>query len=99
MDIIFVPIINCVLVALSLYRYAILAYIILGWLEFFKVINPYSQIVYSIHNALFSLVEPALNHIRRLLPIRTAIDFSPMLLILAVYLVEDVLSRILFRFT
>ncbi|CAO5682595.1 MAG: hypothetical protein HEEMFOPI_00742 [Holosporales bacterium] len=98
MDIIFVPILNCIGVALYLYRWAIFAYIILGWLEFFKVVNPYSQIVYSIHNALFSVVEPALNQIRKLLPVRTAIDFSPIVLILILYFVEDVLRRLLFKF-
>ncbi|MBP9752750.1 MAG: YggT family protein [Proteobacteria bacterium] len=99
MDIIFVPILNCIGAALYLYRWVIFVYIILGWLEFFKVVNPYSQIVYSIHNTLFSLVEPALAQIRRLLPSRTAIDFSPVILILIVYFCEDVLHRLLFKFT
>jgi YggT family protein len=97
MDIVIVPIINCVLVALSLYRYAILFYIVLGWLEFFKIVNPYSQLVYSIHNALFSLVEPALRHIRRFLPPRMLIDFSPIILILFVYLIEDILHRLVLK--
>lgn len=98
MDILIVPVLNLILAALSLYQYVILAYVILGWLELFKIVNPYSNIVYSIHNFLFSLVEPALIQIRRFLPSNLSFDVSPIILIFIIFFVQDVLSRFIHRF-
>lgn len=95
MDVLIVPIFNCILVALNLYQYAIMGYVILGWLELFKLVNPYSNIIYSIHNFLFSIVEPGLIQIRRFLPKSMAIDISPFILILSIYFIQDVLSRLI----
>jgi YggT family protein len=95
MDILIVPIFNCILVALNLYQYAIMAYVILGWLELFKLVNPYSNVIYSIHNFLFSIVEPALIQIRRFLPNGMVIDISPFILVLSIYFIQDVLGRLI----
>ncbi|CAO5676763.1 MAG: hypothetical protein NEHIOOID_00694 [Holosporales bacterium] len=98
MDILLIPILNCISLVLGLYQYVIFAYVILGWLEFFKVVNPYSNIVYALHNFLFSLVEPALNHIRRLIPLRLGVDISPLILILGIVFIQTMISRITLKF-
>lgn len=98
MDILLVPILNCISLILGLYQYVIFAYVILGWLELFKVVNPYSNIVYALHNFLFALVEPALNHIRRLIPLRLGIDISPLILILGIVFIQTMISRITLKF-
>ena len=97
MDILIVPVLNCFLAALGIYKFIIFGYVILGWLELFKIVNPYSNIVYSIHNFLFSAVEPGLIQIRRFLPANMSIDISPVILILAVHFVQDVLGRLIMR--
>ncbi len=72
-----------------------MAYVILGWLELFKLVNPYSNVIYSIHNFLFSIVEPALIQIRRFLPNGMVIDISPFILVLGIYFIQDVIGRLI----
>ena len=97
MDIIFIPILNCISLILGFYQYVILFYIILGWLEHFKIINPYSNLVYSLHNILFSLAEPVLSEVRRLIPLRIGVDISPVVVIIGIHLIQDVLARIVVK--
>lgn len=98
MDIILKPALDFVLAIFSLYRWAIIIYVVLNLLETFKIINPYSPVVYKIHNFLFSIVEPALGAIRRVIPIFAGIDLSPLILILSITFIEGVLSQFFIRF-
>lgn len=99
MDIVIVPVLNSISLILGMYQYLVFAYVILGWLEFFKIVNPYSNVIYSIHNFLFAIVEPALNQIRRLLPFRLSVDISPVVLLVVIYFVQDVLHRLAYKIT
>lgn len=98
MDIILIPLLNVVQIALSLYWWAVLLYVIIGWLEQFNVINRYNQFVYSMHTFLFRIVEPALLPLRRILPNLGAIDISPILLILIIHFLQGVLFMITAKF-
>ena len=55
MDVIFVPLLSVVLKIIGLYKFLVLVYIILGWLEALNIVNRYNQIVYTIHSFLFSV--------------------------------------------
>lgn len=98
MDIILIPLIRVIIMALNAYWWAIVIYIILGWLEQFNVINRYNNFVYGIHTFLFRIVEPALTPIRRLLPHMPGIDLSPLVLILTIYLIQGILLQLAIRF-
>ena len=78
MDVIFVPLLNVVLRVIGLYKFLVLVYIILGWLEALNIVNRYNQIVYTIHSFLFRLVEPVLNPIRRFVPNLGGLIFLPL---------------------
>lgn len=98
MDIILVPLIRVIIMALNAYWWAVVIYVVLGWLEQFNVINRYNNFVYGLHTFLFRIVEPALVPFRRLLPNTGEIDLSPLALILAVYLVQGMLIQLAIRF-
>lgn len=98
MDVILVPLIRVIIMTLNAYWWAIVVYVILGWLEQFNVINRYNNFVYGLHTFLFRIVEPALVPIRRLLPNLGEVDLSPLALILAVYFVQGVLIQLAIRF-
>jgi YggT family protein len=98
MDIILIPLLSVVQIALSLYWWAVLLYIIIGWLEQFNIINRYNQFVYSVHTFLFRIVEPALLPLRRILPNLGAVDISPILLILMIHFLQGVLFMITTKF-
>ena len=98
MDIILIPMIRVIIMALNAYWWAIVIYIVLGWLEQFNIINRYNNFVYGIHTFLFRIVEPALVPIRRLLPQMAGVDLSPVVLILAIYLIQGILLQLAIKF-
>lgn len=98
MDIIFVPLLRLLITILNFYTFTIFVFVILNLLEQFGILNRYNQIVYFVHNFLFRLCEPVLARIRVFLPSLGGLDLSPMVLILAVYFIQDLLMRILMRF-
>ena len=80
-------------VFLALYGLVILAYIITSWLRL-----PYSTTLNRIQRFLYDVCEPYLRLFRRLLPATGAIDFSPMLALLALGVIDRLLIWILDHF-
>ena len=97
MDIILIPLIQVTFIALDLYLWAIIISVVLSWLVAFNVINTHNRFVHMIGSALHAITEPVLGRIRGFLPVMGGIDFSPVLLILAIIFVQGVLQRILDR--
>jgi YggT family protein len=75
---------------LGLYSWVIIASVVLGWLVAFNVINPYNGFVKSLLMAFDAVTRPLLSPIRRLLPRTGGIDFSPIVLLLAVFFLQSV---------
>jgi len=82
------PIIKILQIIIELYSYIIIFSVILSWLINFGVLNRFNQFVYIIINSLDQMTEPAYTWIRRFVPISGNIDFSPIILLLALYLVQ-----------
>lgn len=99
MDVILVPLVNVILIALNLYWWAVVLYVLLEWLEHFNVINRYNQFVYNMHTFLFRVVEPVLVMIRRVVPRMGSIDLSPLVLILLIVFIEGVIARLTLKFS
>jgi len=94
MDVVLVPIIQVLNMALQLYLFAIIASAIISWLIAFDVINTTNRLVYTIVDFLWRITEPALRPIRQFLPNLGGIDISPIILILGIILVQNVLTNI-----
>ena len=67
---------------------------ILSWLVAFNVINTYNDFVRSLLNALDKITEPLYRPIRRILPDFGGIDFSPLVVLLLIYVVRILLSGV-----
>ncbi len=78
------PIIALIAMLLSLYWWVVLAAVILSWLIAFNVINTYNNFVRSLARALGALTEPVFRQIRRVIPSVGGLDFSPLLILLAI---------------
>ena len=89
-----IPFFQVIDIALQLYTWAVIISVILSWLVAFNVVNPSNQVVRMIGSSLHQLVEPALNRIRRVLPMFGALDLSPIVLLLLIYLVRRLLIQI-----
>lgn len=94
MSIILLPVLNILKIILSLYLWVIFGMIILSWLTNFGIINSYNGFVMTIQSFLQKLTEPLLRPIRRVLPNLGGFDLSPLVLVLAVILLRDILTRI-----
>lgn len=95
MDIILVPLLTVVAIALEIYWYVVLATVIFSWLLAFGVINTYNQIVRTIGDVLARLTEPALRPLRRILPDVGPVDLSPIALWLIILFLQMVVRNLL----
>jgi YggT family protein len=84
-------ILDIVMVVLNLYTWIIIAGAVLSWLIAFGVVNIRNDFVRSIWNLFLALTEPFLRPIRNFLPSMGGIDISPIILLLAVMLIERII--------
>jgi YggT family protein len=99
MDVIFVPLLIIINTLISLYIWAIIIYVALSWLSNFDIVNPQNKAVKGINHFLSTIIEPLLVPIQRALPNTGGLDFSPLILILALYFIQMVLDRLVLKVT
>ena len=80
MDIVLIPLLRVIYMALDLYWYVVIATIVYSWLLTFGVINTYNHSVRTLGDILARLTEPVLRPIRQSLPDFGAVDVSPIVL-------------------
>lgn len=83
---------NFVNVFISVYVLIIFAYLILSWVRL-----PYSPWLNRVQRFLYDVCEPYLRIFRRLLPSFGAFDFSPIVAVFALVLLNRVINSILGR--
>ncbi|PWG02810.1 YggT family protein [Sphingosinicella humi] len=79
---------------LTVLTWIIIIQAILSWLVAFNVINTYNDFVRSLLNALDRITEPLYRPIRRILPDFGGIDFSPLVVLLLIYVVRILLGGV-----
>lgn len=79
---------NILDIALNIYLWIIFARAILSWVN----PDPYNPIV----QFLYKITEPVLNPIRKMIPYGMGIDFSPLVVILAIYFMRSFVVKTLF---
>jgi YggT family protein len=67
---------------------------VLSLLISFNVVNMSNGFVSALWQAVNALLEPVLRPIRRIMPNTGAIDFSPMVLIIGLYIIQIVLGNL-----
>jgi YggT family protein len=77
-------------ILLNLVWWIIVVQAILSWLIAFNVINTHSDMVRTVWTALQRMTEPLYRPIRRILPDFGALDLSPMVVLLIVYILSNV---------
>lgn len=89
-------VLDVILLVLQLYTYVIIIVAIMSWLIAFNVINVYNNVVRAIWDALNALTEPVLRPIRNLLPSFSGLDLSPLVLLLLIFLLQDVIAKYIY---
>jgi YggT family protein len=91
-------VLDIIMLALDLYTWVIIAGAILSWLIAFGVVNIRNDFVRSVWNLFLALTEPFLRPIRNFLPNTGGIDISPIILLLAVMLLQRVIMYYVYPF-
>ena len=73
---------------LNIYKYIVIANVIISWLVAFNILNTQNRFVYSILELSYRLTDPILNKIRRFLPNLGSLDISPIILLLLIWFIE-----------
>ena len=84
---------NFINVFATVYTLVIFAYILTSWLRL-----PYSVWLNRIQRFLYDVTEPYLRLFRRVLPSAGPLDFSPMVAVIVLWVVAQLLIRILGQF-
>ena len=77
----------------SVYTLVILAYILTSWLRL-----PYSPTLNRIQRFLYDVCEPYLRLFRRVLPSMGPLDLSPMIAVFVLWIVEQLVVRLIDNF-
>ena len=73
---------------LNIYKWVVIANVIISWLVAFNVLNTQNRFVYSILEMTYRLTNPILNKIRGFLPNLGSLDISPIILLLLIWFIE-----------
>jgi len=79
------------LLLLDLVWFIVIAHVIMSWLINFNVLNRNQPLVWQIWVGLNRLLEPIYGPLRRILPDLAGLDLSPIILIIALYVLRIVL--------
>ena len=79
---------------ITIYLWIIIINAILSWLVAFNVLNTQNRFVFSILDVTYKLTAPALNKIRRIIPMFGSIDISPIILILILMFLRNIIFEI-----
>jgi YggT family protein len=81
-------------VLIRLYIWAVILGAIFSMLIGFGVLDSRNRLVWTIGDFLYRITEPALRPIRNMLPNFGGIDISPMILILIIWALQMVVTRV-----
>ena len=85
-----IALLQIVQLLLNIIWWIIVVQAILSWLIAFNVINTHSDFVRSVWNALQRITEPMYRPIRRILPDFGALDLSPLVVLLILYILQNI---------
>ena len=80
-----------ILYILEIYRWVLIAMIIMSWLISFNVINTRNGFVEGLWRVLNQLTEPVLRPIRRIMPNLSGLDISPIIAFIIIFFIQQVI--------
>jgi YggT family protein len=97
MDVVVVPLIHGISYVIYLYGWVLIIMVVMSWLVQFNILNTRQRFVYMAMDVLYRLTNPALRPIRRVIPDLGGLDISPIILIIILFVVQDMLGRLSLR--
>ena len=91
------PIAALLIAVLDIYKWVVIAAVIVSWLTTFNVINSQNNFVRSLLRALYALTEPVFRPIRRILPPMGGLDLSPIIVFLIIWFLQYTIQYVSYR--
>lgn len=83
--------ITTALLLLQIYFWILILTVVVSWLVAFNVINTRNKWVYKFCQLLNMATEPLVKRLRKFIPPMGGFDFTPMVIILGIYLLQEAL--------
>lgn len=91
------PIAALLIEILEIYKWIVVAAVIVSWLTAFNVINVHNNFVRMLLRALMALTEPVFRPIRRFLPPMGGLDLSPIVVFVLIWFLQYTITYVSFR--
>ena len=92
------PIAALLIEVLEIYKWIVIAAVIVSWLTAFNVINQYNQFVRTLLRILIALTEPVFRPIRKVVPAIGGLDLSPIIVFVIIWFLQYSITWASFRF-
>ncbi|HVV28975.1 MAG TPA: YggT family protein [Rhizomicrobium sp.] len=92
------PIAALLIEVLEIYKWVVIAAVIVSWLVAFNVINSHNTFVRSALRILAALTEPVFRPIRRILPPMGGLDLSPIVVFVIIWFLQYTITWASFRY-
>jgi YggT family protein len=92
------PIAALLITVLDIYKWIVIAAVIVSWLTAFNVINQYNNFVRTLLRILISLTEPVFRQVRRVVPPISGLDLSPIIVFLIIWFLQYTITWASFRY-
>ncbi|PNU02606.1 YggT family protein [Novosphingobium guangzhouense] len=90
----FLTIFQIVSYLIDIIVFVVIVQFVLGLLIAFNVVNMHNQFVSALYTALNAILDPMLRPIRKIMPNTGAIDFSPMVLIIGLKILQIIFGNL-----
>jgi YggT family protein len=92
------PIAALLIELLEVYKWIVIAAVIVSWLTAFNVINEHNNFVRTLLRILIALTEPVFRPIRKVLPAMGGLDLSPIVVFVIIWFLQYTISWASFRY-
>jgi YggT family protein len=92
------PIAALLIEILEIYKWIVVAAVIVSWLTAFNVINSHNNFVRTVLRILLALTEPVFRPIRRVLPAVGGLDLSPIVVFVIIWFLQYSITWASFRY-
>jgi len=73
---------------LEIYKWIVIAAVIVSWLTAYNVINEHNNFVRTLLRILYNLTEPVFRPVRRVIPTFSGLDLSPIVVLLGIWFLQ-----------
>lgn len=92
------PIAALIITVLDIYKWIVIAAVIVSWLTAFNVINVHNNFVRTLLRILMALTEPVFRPIRRIIPPIGGLDLSPIVVFVLIWFLQYTITYASFRY-